>query len=295
MRAHRRILAPVDFSEATDAGLRPARRLAERLGAELFLLHVIEFPHESIATERFYLDVEEEATRRLGELADGLGLPGGSTHAVVRRGVPYDEITRFAEDQNIDMIVMPTHRRAGIDRLVFGSVTERVLRLAHCPVVAVPPTSADEFDPAAVLYATDFSSAGDSALTAACTMASVLDAEMTIAHVATLVARREEDGGWQFPMMPPVVEAAELARAEDELATRAEAARAQGLTVATRLLRGTSPALELAELAGQVGAGLIVVASHGHSGVTRALLGSTSEKLARISLVPVMVVRPAAD
>jgi nucleotide-binding universal stress UspA family protein len=60
-------------------------------------------------------------------------------------------------------------------------------------------------------------------------------------------------------------------------------------------MSGTNPALELAELCTTLRAGLVVVASHGHSGITRALLGSTSEKLARISPVPVMVVRPAED
>lgn len=295
MREFRRILAPVDFSDATPAGLRPARRLAEALEADLFLLHVIEFPHESIATERLYLEVEDAAGSRLDDLAEGLGLERERLHRVVLRGVPYDAITRFADEQNIDLIVMPTHRRAGLDRLVFGSVAERVLRMAHCPVMAVPPTIAEEFAPGVVLFGTDFSDTARAAFDEAVVVARSLGCPLAIAHVSTLAEPDDAGSPWQFPMVPPAVEEAEAKRAEGLLHELEGTAAGDDLKVSTHLLRGTNPPLELAELSATLRAGLIVVASHGHSGITRALLGSTSEKLVRISPVPVMVVRPAEE
>jgi nucleotide-binding universal stress UspA family protein len=292
MREFARILCPVDFSESTAAGLRPATALARAFDAELFLLHVIEFPHESVALERMYLEVEDAAGERLTALAGTLDPAPRRAHEVVLRGAPYDRITRFAAEQSVDLIVMPTHRHAALDRLLFGSVAERVLRIAECAVLMVPPTDQGSFRLDRLLFATDFSATADRAQPYAQAVARGLDAEMTVLHIATLAGREEPGEGWRFPVLPPDVERAELDSADRNVASRVARAERSGVRATGLVLKGSPPAMEISQHAQEIGAGVILVASHGHSAVARALLGSTSEKLARISPVPVMVVRP---
>lgn len=292
MKKFGRILCPVDFSSASAAGLAVGRSLANAFGSEVFLLHVIEFPHRSIEAERLYLEVEDEAGRRLQRERGDFPQPS-RVQVVVLRGTPYDRIVEFAEEQTVDMIVMPTHGRHGVDRLLSGSVTERVLRMSHAAVVAVPGGfEGDGLGDGPVVFATDFSEASDMALADGLAVTRALERSLLILNVMTLAPAGEYGQGWRFPVLPADVEQAEIAAAELELEQRAGRARTAGLAVKTRMVRGTSPALEIADAAVEARGALLAVASHGHSGVTRALLGSTSEKLVRISRVPVMVVRP---
>lgn len=292
MKKFGRVLCPVDFSAASAAGLTIGRELAAALHAEVFLLHAIEFPHRSIAAERLYLEVEDEAGRRLQQERSAFADPE-RVQAVVLRGTPYERIVQFADEQNIDLIVMPTHGRRGVDRLVTGSVTERVLRLSRAAVVAVPAgTEASGLGGGPLLFATDYSDASDLALTDALSIARARDVPIVLLHVVALAPVGEYGQGWRFPVLPADVEQAEVAAAEVELEHRSRRVQTAGLRVQTRMVRGTSPAVEIAAAAAEAQASLLAVASHGHSGVTRALLGSTCEKLVRISPVPVLVVRP---
>lgn len=295
MHQFSRVLCPVDFSEASAAGLAVGRQLAVALGADLYLLHVIEFPHRSIAAERIYLEVEDEAGRRLQQ-ERAASPDAASVRVVVLRGKPHEQIVEFASEQDIDLIVMPTHGRAGVDRLLAGSVTERVLRQSQAAVVAVPPgVGSGGLAAGPVMLATDFSAPSDQALPAAVAMARALGVALQLVHVVRLAPVGEYGQGWRFPVLPADIEQAEVAAAEQELELRTRRGRDAGLMVSSRLLRGTQPSLDLAEAAVAAGASLVVVASHGDSAVARAMLGSTSEKLVRISRTAVAVIRPQAQ
>lgn len=285
-----RVLCPVDFSPASASGLAVGCSLANALGAELLLIHVIEFPHRSVATERLYLEVEDEAGRRLRQALES-GARSARGQFVVLRGKPSEQIVQFAEEQDVSFIVMPTHGRTGVDRLLSGSVTERVLRSSHATVVAVPPNTGPEaLAPGPVMFAVDFSAPSDGALPTAVAIAKALGTGVHLVHVLALAPAHEQGQGWRFPILPADIEDAEIIAAEDDLEQRANQVRTLGVAATTRMVRGTHRALELVEAAAAAGACLIVVASHGDSAVTRALLGSTCEKLVRISGVPVMVV-----
>lgn len=289
MTGYRRILCPVDFSDATEDGLAVARRLAAAEPASVVLLHAVDFPHESVAGERLYLEVHDNVVERLEEIADTF--TGAADVAVeARRGDARDAIVDLAVEESMDLVVMPSHARAGLDRLLHGSVTAEVVRTAPCPVFVVPPL-AKLGGP--VVFATDFSEHAARALPHAAGLAHTLGESLIIVHVATLVEQGIKD--WRFPALTQDMVDAILEEAEGELDRAREQAGDEPVDVDTRLVRGSYPAVEILQLAESVGAGALVVGSHGRTGLTRAMLGSVAEKVMRTSPVPVLVVRAEVE
>ena len=134
------ILVPVDFSNGSIKALVYAAALARQFGAKITPLFVVELP-EIVGMFQLLLDDDEmkEVCRgkvakfiRKGSLAADLVSP-----AVIRKGRPYREITEAARTLKVDLIVISTHGYTGLDRAVLGSVTERVVREAPCPVLVV--------------------------------------------------------------------------------------------------------------------------------------------------------------
>jgi nucleotide-binding universal stress UspA family protein len=135
-----RILVPTDFSETSDAALDYARVLAGRFGASLHLLHVLDDPFvtEGLAAEAYITEAPsirtsmlEEARTRLTHRAAGCA----TTEAVFGHGAV--TIVDYAQQCGADLIVMGTHGRTGLAHLFLGSVAERVVRIAPCPVLTV--------------------------------------------------------------------------------------------------------------------------------------------------------------
>jgi nucleotide-binding universal stress UspA family protein len=143
----KRIVCPTDFSERAAPAERQAVRLAKALGAELVLAHVgTEAPlwREGFYTPDVRAVFESQRKWAADTLADrvvALAADGVVARAVVRVGLPWEEIVRLATDEHADMIVMGTQGRTGLDRLLLGSVAERVIRRAACPVLTVRPNT----------------------------------------------------------------------------------------------------------------------------------------------------------
>lgn len=134
------IMVPTDFSYASDAALGYARMLAARFGASLHLLHVVDEPGSwsevYAALPEIQLRLSADAARRLEAMAACLPQELHATSAVVC-GAPVPSIVKTAEARGVDLIVMGTHGRRGMGHLLLGSVAERVVRLAPCPVLTV--------------------------------------------------------------------------------------------------------------------------------------------------------------
>jgi len=142
-----RLVVPTDFSAGSERAWAVARRLAERLGAELVLVHVlVETPlySEGPFTMKRARDVFDAArawaVKTLGEWAATAAAGGLSARWVVRTGVPHEEIVGAAAQERADLVVIGTHGRGGLDRALLGSVADRVIRLAPCPVMTVRDT-----------------------------------------------------------------------------------------------------------------------------------------------------------
>lgn len=138
------ILLPSDFSECSAEAARAARRLAERFGSRLIVLHVLDEP--AVLDPMFRGEVPLELLRgRMEQYAlEGMkaflaahfeGLPGVETRTA--SGVPYREIVRAARECGAGLIVIGTHGRTGVEHVIFGSTAEKVVRMAPCPVLSV--------------------------------------------------------------------------------------------------------------------------------------------------------------
>lgn len=146
MSTYTRILIPVDFSEHSHAALDQACDLARRFDAELHLLHVLEsWPAPATVAAEFrpqYADVFVEQRARAASALEALPAAELGPKPVVRilrTGHAVQEITKYADEAGIDLIVLGTHGRTGIAHWLMGSVAEKVVQHAHCPVLVVRP------------------------------------------------------------------------------------------------------------------------------------------------------------
>jgi nucleotide-binding universal stress UspA family protein len=140
----KKILFATDFSEGSKNALPYAVDLAGRYGAKLYFVHVIYdvaattgwyVPHTSF--DEIYLDMEKSAKAELAKtfIEEMRGVV--DIEHIVIKGIPYEEIAKFSETNKVDLIVLATHGRTGLDRLLFGSTAEQVVRYAPCPVLSV--------------------------------------------------------------------------------------------------------------------------------------------------------------
>lgn len=137
------IVVPVDFSETSDTALTHARDLAAKFQCSLHLLHVVQDPYTQpwgaeaygVSLPNLLQEMERNAKVRLDSL-----IPASDelqVIKVVKVGSPFVEIVRYAADQKADLIVMGTHGRGAVAHMFLGSVAEKVVRKAGCPVLTV--------------------------------------------------------------------------------------------------------------------------------------------------------------
>jgi universal stress protein A len=143
-RLFHRIVVPTDFSGCSEEAWALARRIAGAVGSEIVLVHVFveppaygeaPLPVDSVwqVIESGRKWVEEELEKWAGAARP----KGLSVRTLVRTGSPYQEIVNLATDERADLVAMGTHGRSGVSRLLLGSVADRVVRLAPCPVLTV--------------------------------------------------------------------------------------------------------------------------------------------------------------
>lgn len=143
-----RILVPVDFSENSRRALEYGCAFAEQFGSELHLLHVLQdlvamVPEPGLAFPPpgdYMEELRASAEKGLADLPDKAWAEGKSVVRATRQGPPFLEIVRYATDNETDLIIMGTHGRSGLAHVLLGSVAEKVVRKAPCPVLTVRPS-----------------------------------------------------------------------------------------------------------------------------------------------------------
>jgi nucleotide-binding universal stress UspA family protein len=142
----RKILAPTDFSDHACYALSYARTFANRWDAELHLLNVIEpavFPTEAGLTPMGMMNLDSELTeaaeRAMGELLKREEVQGARIVTAIAHGRASSAIIDYAKANGIDLVVIATHGRTGLEHLIFGSTAERVVRESPCPVLTIRP------------------------------------------------------------------------------------------------------------------------------------------------------------
>jgi nucleotide-binding universal stress UspA family protein len=142
----RHILAPTDFSEYSKKAVASALELAKKFGAKLSILHVVELPPYPVEgyvppnlAATFIEDLEREASQELAQVVPEAEAAGVEVARLVAVGTPYRKIIDMAEGEQVDLIVMATAGRTGFSHLIMGSIAERVVRTASCPVLTIRP------------------------------------------------------------------------------------------------------------------------------------------------------------
>ena len=141
----RKILCPTDFSDPSYEAMKVADEIAVHFSAELTLLHVVTpipvIPiHDdptSFNLPLYEKEMEESAIKSLDQVAKERISKELKAQTLVVQGDPANQIVRLAEDENVDIIIIATHGLTGWRKFMFGSVTEKVIRLAKCPVLSI--------------------------------------------------------------------------------------------------------------------------------------------------------------
>lgn len=259
----RSILVPLDGSELAERILEHVGRLLEASAVEVILLRVV--PDED-------LEAIEEARRYLQRIARLLGSEGTSARIVLRSGDPAAEILAVATEERPSLVVMATHGRSGPWRWLRGSVAERVLRGCPVPLLLSNPRGYDDPDPGfpRILLPLDGSARSASIVPLVTRFAAAFESEVTLLHVM-------HEGAAAPASDPEGILSAVAARLE-----------AAGIATTRRLVRG-DPADEL--LAAAEDASLVMMTTHGWSGVERWLFGSVAEKVLRSCARPLVIQR----
>jgi nucleotide-binding universal stress UspA family protein len=141
-----KLLVATDFSDYSKEALDHAVYLTQKIGAELYLLHVFEppfFSHAGVSpsvqreVQHWIEQNKKEASEKLKAIMEAVRLQGIKASSLFKEGAPFLEILKSAEEIPADLIVMGTHGRTGLPHVLMGSVAERVVRKAPCPVLTV--------------------------------------------------------------------------------------------------------------------------------------------------------------
>jgi nucleotide-binding universal stress UspA family protein len=285
----RRILCPTDFSEFSDMAFRYALSIAQHYRGKLLVQHVVEswqHPEAAFVPANYYAEFrshllhkgEEELQRFVRNHANN----GIRPEPVVEQGIAADSILALAEAQEVDLIVMGTHGRRGFDRLMVGSVTERVLRKASRPVLAVHKPSRDflslrEQDPIRlnrILFCTDFSEYSRQALGHALSLTAEYNAELTLLHVLK-----------DIPGVSVIDEAIAIEQLDNLIPP--EKLKAGGIRSMVR--RGTAYE-QIIQFALETRPDIVVMAVRGRGALNLAVFGSTTYRVIQLGPCPVLAV-----
>ncbi len=294
------ILCPVDFSEFSRHALDGAVRLARGTHARVVALHVFaNWPAvdvvPSLANNTLpkisLKDVDREALRRLLRefIAPYAKEPVTIEPLVAESPAVHREILAQAEAIRADLIVMGSHGRSGFERLLLGSITEKVLRAARCPVMVVPArvtrvAQISERPFSRILCPVDFSCDALAALSRACKLARQAEASVTVLNVIDVPAALYEMPGVDIDAFRR--DAVSRSRARLSEVIRAETAR--GLEV---IVAEGRPDQEIVRVAVERDMDLIVMGVSGRHAVDLAVFGSTTHRVVRGAPCPVLTVR----
>ena len=287
------ILCPIDFSEFSVSAYQHALSVAEHYQAKLVAQHIAELwrhPSADFAAsaglyEEYSQALRESGKKQLQEFVENHPHDEIQPELVVQIGVAADSILSFAQLQKADVIVMGTHGRRGFDRLMLGSVTDRVMRRAPCPVLAVgkpshDSTAADEerHHPrhlSRILFCTDFSENSERALNYAISATTEYDAELTLLHVLEV-------------SNPPKKDKA-IAAAKEQLDRLVPSEGRKTLKIKTAVRIG-KPYEQIIQLAVEAQIDMVAMAVHGRGALDLAVFGSTTYRVLQLGPCPVLVV-----
>jgi nucleotide-binding universal stress UspA family protein len=289
----RRILCPIDFSEFSEIAYGYARSLAQHYRAKLFVEHVVElyqypwtgFVPNARVYEEFIQHLLHQAEEKIQEFVKSPADHYLEPERIVEEGEASDSILAFAEGRKTDLLVMGTHGRRGLDRLMLGSVTARVIRKAPCPVLAVrkPPHDSspsgqqqDLVHLRRILFCADFSQNSRWALDYALSLATEYQAELTLLHVL-------ED----ISVSANIEQAVARATKQLDQLVPPEGCKVSRINV---LVRVGKPYQQIIQLATEAQSDVVIMAVSGRSALDLAVFGSTTDRVLTLGPCPALVI-----
>lgn len=296
------ILVPLDFSRASMCALKYTIALADEFGATVHLVHVQPTDELTSIAESSHLmlncaDAIALMQDRLAEIQEKHAAKFWPEHCHVVSGRPYVEIAKLARELKVDLIVLPTRGHSGLKRLALGSTAERLVRISPCPVL-IPRgpkfdattwsgEPADEFSLESIIVPIDFSGCSMAGLRYAAKLARRCNAKLRLIHV-----------------IYPYLQLFQLNRASSDVAPLIESARRnaakemqeiqlldfmEGIPSETEILIG--PAIDqICAQSADPTTDLLVIATHGRTGLEHAMIGSVAEHVVRYAESPVLVI-----
>lgn len=278
------ILVPTDGSECAQAAVGYADDLATRNDARAHVLCVAD--SRTLENAPHYDQVKEERMELTERTCNEFSESGVSTERAVRTDIPHEAILRYATEQDIDLIVMGTHGRTGVERYLLGSVTEKVVRLSDVPVLTVKAEADGEvvYPYTDILVPTDGSEGAEAAIEPAVDIASTYHARVHgLSVIDTMAIGVDVRSG-------AVLDALEES-AQSAVETIEQQATNASVSAVETAIHHRNPYRTIRSYVGEHDIDLVVMGTHGRSGIERYLLGSVAEKTVRTSPVPVMTVR----
>jgi nucleotide-binding universal stress UspA family protein len=291
------VLLPTDFSPSSAPAFRYAVEWAKVFEAQLTLLHVHPL-HPGLdidaAVAKKFLDEQRKVARE--ELENLLAearqqVPSASMELLA--GLPSEYICQVAREKKCDLIIMGTHGWTGFNRVLFGSVAERVIQRAPCPVLSIPHREPEDISamhplqilPRQVVLPLEFSDCSMDAYEYAVQIAKWFDVPLTLVHAIEPLSYSLD-----FTLTHPLQEKTNRDKVEKRLVDLTAVLSEQGLSARYELLDKPT-IVGILETSAIQQADLIVMGTHGRKGLTRLVLGSTASKVLEQSPYPVLTVK----
>ncbi|MDR4493884.1 MAG: universal stress protein [Nitrospirales bacterium] len=291
------ILFATDFSESAGPAFCHSLEWATGLDASLTLVNVqsiqLGIDVDASVSQRFLDEQRERAKTQLDRLLTETRRQVPSAAAQHLTGMPYEQICQIARDKHCDLIIMGTHGWSGIDRVLFGSVAERVIAHAPCPVLSIPLRKAEDIAamhtlspiPRHIILPLDFSECSLEAYEFAVQIAKWFDSALTLVYAIEPLTYSLD-----FTLTHPLQDKANRKKMQDRLVELTEVLIKEGMTAEYEILE--KPAMEATlETSTTRQADLIVMGTHGRKGLSKFVMGSITGKVLRHSPYPVLTVK----
>ena len=291
------VLVPTDFSPSSIPSFRYAVKWAKVFEAELTLLHVHSLQPgldiDAGIAQKFLDEQRKVAREELEKLLAEARQEVPKATMELMAGLPSECICQTAREKKCDLILMGTHGWTGFNRVLFGSVAERVIQRAPCPVLSIPHREAADVSamhtlqilPRQVVLPLEFSDCSMDAYEYTVQLAKWFDAPLTLVHAIEPLSYSLD-----FTLTHPLQEKTNRDKVEKRLADLTAVLSDQGLTAKYELL--DKPTIDgILETSAVQQADLIVMGTHGRKGLSRMVLGSTACKVLEQSPYPVLTVK----
>jgi nucleotide-binding universal stress UspA family protein len=294
MFRYQRILVPLDGSELAEKALKPAVVIAESMDGDLLCLQVVTgltLDLDPRLNQRVIEARKYAANLYFNSLKSRYSKTKRPIETEIAVGYAPKVITDSAREHGIDLIVLSSHGRTGLARWVYGNVTAKILRHAPCDtlIVRTLAPATELFSTKRLLVPLDGSKLAERALRPAIALASTLDMEILLLRVSPLIPVGLE------PMSSRSMFDELEARARDEALTYLQSIHSSleqhGVPISVETITGPEAAT-IVDYAKKYQVDLIVMSSHGHTGIGLWLMGSVSEKVLRKASCATLVVRP---